>query len=540
MNPTPNSAQDHVAEAERVQLTAERLRELCNYKALWHRRLWNAGTVLCLREIAEYAESCIDGTSPNTEGLRYVLETGRREVERDPGVAHLAKQVESCFAELDKSAAKDVRPAPVQRLRELIRRADAEYLTVWCREDRLPGIEFMCRAVATHLLDGGLSADHLYRWLHRRAAESATRTELLEAIAEMSAEMQERRFDVFVPASAPFKKPTGPSNHVTWLDGEKAAKWLDDEIPRRERRRHNGGFVVSVSTRDPWSAVAAARATAARAASRARVARMHGSDVTVEGWACVAGSRQDFGMRPLYRPLEIGSLVRQDSVYRFDGAIAPEVDDALELASYMASPSPGAAITGGWSAVESLLLRPGEGRHYRAADRMAALIACSLPRAEMTTLAYRHVESADDDLAEHLTGVPTNFEKVQIVEQHLASGRRLTLSRHADVAAQERVLAIIRDPATRLGKIRRSIEESLRRLYNQRNIIAHSGSFRSAALDATIRTSFSLVGAGLDRVVHEQLSQGDTAAPLQLVARAENELALAGSVGGRRLGSLLE
>lgn len=540
MNSTSNGVADQAAEIERTRLVSDRLREFCNHKALWHRRLWNVGTVLCLREVVEYAESCIDSTSPNTEGLRYVVETGRREVKRDPGVAHLAGQIENCFAELDQSAAKDVRPAPVQRLRELIRRADAEYLAGWCHANHLPAIEFMCRAVAAHLLDGGLSADHLHRWLHRRAAELTSVADLLEALAEMSVEMQERRFDVFVPGTAPFKKTTTPSDYVRWLDGSAAAGWLQEKIPYDERRRHNGGFVVSVTTRDPWSAVAAARATVARAASRARVARMHGSEVKVEGWACVAGSRQKFGMRPLYRPLEIGSLDRQDSVYRFDGAIAPEVDDALELASYMASLGPGAAITGGWSAIESLLLRPGEGRHYRAADRMAALIACSLPRAEMTALAYRHLESADDSLAQQIEGVPTNHEKVQIVERHLGAGHRLTLAGNADVAAEERILAIIRDPSTQLGKVRRFVAESLRRLYNQRNIISHSGSFRSEALEATIRTSFSLVGAGLDRVVHEQLSQGDRATPLQLIARAENELNLAGSAGGRALSSLLE
>ncbi|WP_419931415.1 hypothetical protein [Candidatus Poriferisodalis sp.] len=540
MNHTSSGAGNQVSELEKVRLVADRIREFCNHKALWHRRLWNVGTVLCLREVVEYAESCIDGRSPNTEGLRYVIEAGRREVKRDPGVAHLAAQVERSFVELDKKSTKEVKPAPAQRLRELVRRAESEYCAAWSGTQRRPAVEFMSRAVAAHLLDSGLSADHLHRWLRRRAAEFKSVAELLQAVEEMSVEMPERRFDVFVPSSAPFRKPQTSASHVTWLDSSRAAEWLQNQIPYQERRRHNGGFVVSVTTRDPWSAVAAARATVARAASRARVARMHGQDVKVEGWACVAGSRQEFGMRPLYRPLEIGSLDRQDAVYRFDGAIAPEVDDALELASYMASPGSGAAITGGWSAVESLLLRPGESGRYRAADRMASLVACSLPRAEMTTLAYRHIESTEDDLARELDGVSTNFAKVQIVEKHLRSGRRLVLEHHADVAAQERILAIIRDPAAQLGKLRRFVAESLRRLYNQRNIVAHSGSFRSAALEATTRTAFSLVGAGLDRVVHEQLSRGETATPLQLVARAENELNLAGSAGGRPLSSLLE
>lgn len=82
--------------------------------------------------------------------------------------------------------------------------------------------------------------------------------------------------------------------------------------------------------------------------------------------------------------------------------------------------------------------------------------------------------------------------------------------------------------------------ESLRRLYNQRNTVAHSGSLRSAAIGATTRTALSLVGAGLDRIVHAQLEAHGELAPLSLVARAEIELRLVGTPGGRSLSSLLE
>ena len=65
-------------------------------------------------------------------------------------------------------------------------------------------------------------------------------------------------------------------------------------------------------------------------------------------------------------------------MYRFDGSLPTATDDALELASYMQSPSAGAAIIGGWSAIEGLLIRPGDGQYYQAADGLAALVTCSL------------------------------------------------------------------------------------------------------------------------------------------------------------------
>ena len=205
-----------------------------------------------------------------------------------------------------------------------------------------------------------------------------------------------------------------------------------------------------------------------------------------------------------------------------------------------ASSSAAAAIIGAWSAVEALLIRPAEYNKSQAADRLAALVACSLPRAELTPLAYRHMTGADDALATAIGAADTNYAKVLLVESHLKSGRRLTLTDGSDIAAQDRIVAMLDDPAGSLERIRRYVTESLRRLYNQRNQIAHSGSLRSAALTAAARTSFALVGAGLDRIVHAQLQADKPLTPLQLVARAETEMSLVGTPGGRSPLSLLD
>ncbi len=190
--------------------------------------------------------------------------------------------------------------------------------------------------------------------------------------------------------------------------------------------------------------------------------------------------------------------------------------------------------------MEALLIRPGEGSHHLAADRLASLIACSLPRAELTPLAYQHIENANDDLAHALADTHTNFDKVELVQAHLRAGNRLNLTHGSDLAAQNRIAAIIQDPAAELGRIKAYVTESLRRPYNQHNTVAHAGSLRSAALTATTRTALSLVGAGLDRILHAQLQTDGELPPLSLVPSAEVELGLAGTTGGRSLSSLLE
>ena len=350
-----------------------------------------------------------------------------------------------------------------------------------------------------------------------------------------------RAYSLFLPCAAPFEKPVTPSSFVTWMDGKQAAEWLDTNLPSTEHRRHAGGFLVQVQCRDPWSAVEAARHVIARADPRVKVSRPSDESIRLDGWARISGDARGYDVRPTPRQVEIGSLYRQKAVYDFDGGLPPETDDALELASYMESPSDGAAATGGWAAIEALLIRPGEGNHHIAADRLASLLTCSLTRAELTPLAYRHIEhAAPSELVTDLKAAAKNHAKVRLIEDHLRAGHSLALTDPSDIAAESRVKAILIDPSGELERIHRYFTESLRRLYNQRNTIAHSGSLQSAALSATTRTAFSLVGAGLDRIVHAQLETKGQLPPLSLVARAETELRLVGGPGERPLSSLLE
>ena len=521
-------------------LVCSRLRDFFAERAPWQRRLWSIGTVLGLRELLEYADDCLAGRASNTEGLRFVVGTARREVGRDPGVAHLATELDGMLNRLEVRPLKDLSQDVCDELDHLAHRAQDDYLSQWVGTPADAPVELTARAIASHLLDTGFSSTHLYRWLQSKRSSLSDPRELAEEAAGMVAEMRRRLFSVFVPCSAPYAKPSAASGAVTWLEGRAAAGWLREKVPEAESRRHSGGFLIVVEQRDPWAAVNAARSLVARADARAKVARLNDEGIRMNGWARVAGSQHSFDVSHPVSQVEIGSLDRQASVYRFDGIFPPATDDALELASYMQSPSTGAAIIGGWSAIEGLLVRPGEGQHYLAADRLAALVACSLPRAELTPLAHRHKRAPDDALSNELETADTNYAKVQLVASHLTSGKRLELEDGSDIAAQNRIIDILADPSGQLGRIRGYVTESLRRLYNQRNLIAHSGSFRSAVLTATARTSFSLVGAGLDRIVHAQLQADRALSPTQLAARAETELRMVGGPGGRSPISLLD
>ena len=69
-------------------------------------------------------------------------------------------------------------------------------------------------------------------------------------------------------------------------------------------------------------------------------------------------------------------------------------------------------------------------------------------------------------------------------------------------------------------------------------MVLHGGSTSSVVLDATLRTTAPLIGAGLDRIAHHYFDSGMS--PLDLAARAELATALVGGETGLSLVDLLQ
>ncbi|MFF9214342.1 integrase, partial [Streptomyces sp. NPDC014791] len=125
-----------------------------------------------------------------------------------------------------------------------------------------------------------------------------------------------------------------------------------------------------------------------------------------------------------------------------------------------------------------------------------------------------------------------------LVAESLKSGRSLALTRPTDIAAQERMNQVVKDPRRTLNDVSKHITTAMRRLYRQRNLLMHGGSTNSVALQATLRTAAPLVGAGLDRITHAALTDGIGA--LSLASRAGLNLKLVGGTDGRHVADLLE
>ncbi len=143
-------------------------------------------------------------------------------------------------------------------------------------------------------------------------------------------------------------------------------------------------------------------------------------------------------VQPPARGADVLSLVRERTMYAVTGA--DRLDDALELAAPLNEGPPAPAVSGAWSAIESLLYHPADkgdtetGRAV-AADRLAALVVCSWPRAELTALSYRHRPEASDELSRALDKQTVNAARCDQVAAALANGQQLALSSPSDVAA---------------------------------------------------------------------------------------------------------
>lgn len=222
-----------------------RLADFFAYRTPWHRRLWSIGTVLGLREVVEYADACRVGRVPNTEGLRFVASSAGREVGRDPGVSHLAVELRGLLAQFGVNAPDKVSRSARDELLELARRADLEYCCQWQSAPEDVPIEVAARAIASHLLDAGFSADHLFRWVRAKESSMGSVRECAEQMAAMTSEMSTRDYEIFIPCAAPFDKPSDGSGQVRWLDGRAAAAWLRSQPPTPEARRHSGGFLLT-------------------------------------------------------------------------------------------------------------------------------------------------------------------------------------------------------------------------------------------------------------------------------------------------------
>ncbi|WP_432171201.1 hypothetical protein [Streptomyces sp. 1222.5] len=509
----------------------------------WPRRLWDVGSVLALEEVWEAGRwQAHNVLSPSAcDWQRHEL---KAILGRDAGLGDrdLRREITSLLSKPLPD------PSPERRrLKEVIGHLRPGYLDRWVtaiavEEAKRVKPERFSRTLAAHLLDLGYSGLHLRNWARGLRTARVTATDIAESAAEL-ARARPQTFEVLVALDkVPHRDLAEPLPN--WLDKGKVGAWLREQGHDTAGFRTGGGFVYQLHALDPLGAADQARQLLDRMIARSEFLRGRRGGVLPLPHIWVAGYDTPIPLEPPARGVDVLSLVYEGHLYKVD---SPErIDDALELAAVSNRGALAPAVAGGWAAVESLLVHPddprGDGERSGkavAADRMAAIIACSWPRAELTTLAHRHQPAQPDALSEAISACTTNRERARLVADALRTGGPEALAlKYTDTAAAQRMAALVQNPGKQLTEVNHAFRIALRRLYRTRNIILHGGATQGVALDASLRTAAPLLGAGLDRIVHASYTEG--LGPLDLAARAEVALQLVDGETGLATVDLLE
>jgi hypothetical protein len=496
----------------------------------WYRRLWCSSALLTLDEVLEASYALRAGIlSEDLFGA--TVQVALSLAGPDPGVG-TTEAKRALQQSLKKSIVPDGVDFGVVKLgAETIR---GNYLHLWAdaiTRGQNPGPERTARAIASHLLDAGFSPRHLHRWCKyqtQNVAGAASLPELVERAHVMSRQPMEE-FSVLVPfEGVPESKSGLPSN---WVPAKDVANWLASQGLDAAGVQQNGALLFRLPARDAWAAVEAVVDTVDQLSSRVAL----GTDGILKPsrslW--VEGIKQPFSFGRQRRRVEVHALHREDKLYTLEETSI--VDAALHMMGALNSAPASTAITTGWAAIEALLSGPGD-PDVLAGARLASLVACSLVRAELTTLSYRL--RAEDPLTATLDGCATNRERAKVVAGAIKNNSALALRDESDRAAVDRMRKILGNPHDSLKDINSHVAAVFTRMYKNRNLVIHWGKIDAVGLSSNLRAAGPLAGAGLDRIAHAWFV--NKVRPMELAARAKFNLEVVGSLNGPNPVDLLE
>lgn len=515
------------------ELAASRLLELCGANPQWYRSLWGVGIELSLHELIEACDAMRAGTLSDTS-VKRLAKSIQRMAGEDPALTSKEKST------LNERLRDVPRPGgeAYYAICHLCHGIQENYLKRWAdvvHSGARHSAERFAKSLAAHLLDKGFSSAYLHQSIKAKLYEDAqeiTLAELCEELQSLERTTPVRKFGVLVAFEHPPRLAGGFAHG--WLNAAEISRWLKEEGHTTSGIRPAGGFLWTVEARDPHGGADAARALLDRYSARASIGTGRALSPLPTLW--VEGLGEPLPIKNASRGVRVEELYREGLVFAHaQDAVTESVDAAIELLAHLEDSSPTAAVAGGWAAIEGLLGEPNN--RSIAADHLASLVACSVPRAELTALSYK-VEKHCPDVVPRLASSATNRERSVLLAQAIAKGVRFQLPHGSDHAAFERMATMLADPGRTLTSIRELIGDAFHRLYRQRNLVLHGGKTSSVALTGSLRTVAKLAGAGMDRIAHGLYVS--RLKPMELVARAGLAIKMADAASPDRCADLLE
>jgi hypothetical protein len=506
------------------QLVCARLLDFFSSRTHWNRGLWNVGTILALHEVLEASEAQRDGHL-SEKTIKGATTTAIRLLRLDPGVGTDQQRATLLALLTVNGEARDellFQGLEFEAIAEQVRQVSALYLDNWSRAvapgPQPPPPERTARAIAAHMLDAGFHSDFLHRWwtAHLRKEERTSLSQVLQGASALL-NRADTEYEVLVAFPSPLIPPRGLLPPQSWRNATEVVEWLGRHEFDSDGLRQQGGLLLRVSAREPESAVQAAAERVETFCARVLLSLR--KEIKPLPLAWVAGTRNHFSLERRLRGIKIGAMHRENRIWLESDPDA-YIDPAIDLLTPLQIGSSSAAIAGGWAAIESLL---GEPKNKRAdpAERLATIVACSFPRAELTDLAFAFAKR-DGRFRAEVSAAATNKERAQLTASWIIADTLPDSVSWSDKAAIERMRDLFANPQDRLKTIRDHVNDTFTRLYRQRNLVLHAGRTQAVALRATLRTAAPLVGAGLDRISQARFAKNMR--PIQLAGRARTSL----------------
>jgi hypothetical protein len=530
------------------ELVVARMKELADSRTPWHRGLWQPGTVVLLDEVVEVVLGTWNGSITSDEAMKDVIRAALAQASRDPGVGDRSVRdaLNSLLNALLPSGNSRTKPTP--ELQQLLERTIAfterirtGYFLRWVQHVQSDAVtdeevELTARLLVAHLFDEGFHRNHVHGWL-MASGNGADLTDLLKVGRDML--LKPPRDYEFIVGLTRAPLEVRESFGDRWMDSD---SYIDQfrSATNPERRpipREGAGAVRwKAEARDPHGAMY--KLLEWQEKLLARVQLGFGQAEKVEFEADVV----DKSTNKIRTPLQDLRSIRLPSIQRnrlFIGGDNSEqqLDGAIALLASQSGEVRGASIASVWAAAEGIFGRPG-GKGTDVADRLADIVTCSYPRAEIGELARSWVENNSDDLADSLRD-QVSADQAEIMSKHLMTNGDPGFKSASDRAAVVRYIQLASQPEAVLQRVRSYYSGVFRRLYYQRNFIMHAAKFDSVTLGVSARTAPALVAAALDRVVNAQHGR-ISISPLALAARAENELEMVGKSGTHAIYLLLD
>jgi hypothetical protein len=516
-----------LATTEYDQHVSARLLDFFSDRTAWQRTLWSSGTILNLRELLEASDAVANGVVSQSSLGNYAHSIDIT-IGRDFGVGDDQRRRQLCALLKMDDRSRTLAAAGLQyrSIEMIIPEISNEYLKRWAAAlspaSKPVRAERSARAIAAHLLDCGLHPEFLHRWWTFKSKHEPGSKNLSELLneANMVVSAPERDFEALlifekaVPIDARRPQPK------QWLTNKEVSGWLHSNGFPVSGLRQKGGYLIQIKARDTRTVIDAVAEAEARLISRINLGTPSFNGLATFGRVWIKGEQEPFDIPHPRRRVEVHSLQRENQLYNLHNF--GTIDAAIELIEPLDAQPPSAAVAGGWAAIEALLTGPGDrDQRVQAGDRLAAITACSFPRAELTTLSYE-LERQRGQLGVELKACTTNKERCEIVLREINAKTPFTFKRSSDAAAWARLVALVDNPGRVLRDIEARLSECFRRLYRNRNIVLHGGKTDAVGLRACLRLTAPLVGAGLDRIAHAAYTE--KLSPLELAARARIRL----------------